>query len=158
MCLYILSRPDLKHREESTCQASERKLLLEPGGRPAGARSWAFMGLCIIPFTLPLCVHPWQLWCGTWTDAFGAPITLADVIAFQETAFVTGCPRCLALAHPHLCSHYRTKLFHYVESTSGVWSWNIVEVQRLCHFWVTEKCFIHGAPYIFAECLALYLI
>lgn len=80
----------------------------------------------------------------------GLKITIVYVIAFQKTAFVTKWPWCLALAHLHLCSHYSTKLLRFVDSISGVWFWNIVEVQRLCVLFGSQRnaLFVVGQNYL----------
>ena len=81
--------------------------------------------------TFLLCVHPWKLWCETWAGISGAQNHHSLCHSFPKGSFVTEWPWCLASAHLHLCSHYITKLLRFVDSISGVWFWNIVEVQRL---------------------------
>lgn len=102
--------------------------------------SWLLLFLCI----------PESSVVGLERISLGLEITIVYVIAFQKTAFVTKWPWCLALAHLHLCSHYSTKLLHFVDSISGVWFWNIVEVQRLCVLFGSQQSalFVVGHNYL----------
>lgn len=104
-----------------------------------------FQQSVLFALTFLLYMQPWKLWCGTSPDIFGVENHHSLCQAFQKIALWLDD---LDIETPTAVSFvtYCTKLLHFGDSISGVWSWNTVEVQRLCPFWVSAKCLIHGGP------------